>query len=326
MRPRKTDRHLPPCVFHRHGAYYLVRRGKWTRLAADLPEALKEYARLHAQPSGGMAALIEGAMPGILAGKTAQTVAQYNVASRRLQEIFAEFAPHQVTPRDVMQLRRHFADSPATANRTISVLRQVMDYALEQELIDANPCVGIKRVPQQARTRRIERSEYDAIQAHADPLLSVVMDLCYLTGQRIGDVLKIRRADLRDDGIYVEQQKTKARVLVAWNPDLRAAVETAKGMWGAAAGLYLLRGLNFQPPTYVMIWKRWGKACAAAGVADATIHDLRAMSGTEAEAQGIDAQRLLGHTDGKMTRRYLRDKTLPLVEGPRRRPKNEKSA
>ena len=59
MRPRKTDRHLPPCVYLRHGAYYLVRRGKWTRLAADLPEALKEYARLHAQPSGGMAALID---------------------------------------------------------------------------------------------------------------------------------------------------------------------------------------------------------------------------------------------------------------------------
>ena len=76
MRPRKTDRHLPPCVYLRHGAYYLVRRGKWTRLAADLPEALKEYARLHAQPSGGMAALIEGAMPGILAGKAAQTVTE----------------------------------------------------------------------------------------------------------------------------------------------------------------------------------------------------------------------------------------------------------
>ena len=58
MRPRKTDRHLPPCVYLRHGAYYLVRRGKWTRLAADLPDALKEYARLHAQPSCGMAALI----------------------------------------------------------------------------------------------------------------------------------------------------------------------------------------------------------------------------------------------------------------------------
>lgn len=319
MRPRKTDRHLPPCVFHRHGAYYLVRRGKWTRLAADLPEALREYARLHAQPSDGMAALIEDAMPLILAGKAAQTVAQYNVAARRLQSIFAEYAPHQVTARDVMQLRRHFADSPATANRTISVLRQVMDYALEQELIDANPCVGIKRVAQQARTRRIERSEFDAIQSQAGDLLSVVMDLCYLTGQRIGDVLKIRRADLREEGIYVEQEKTGVRLVVAWTTELRAAVEQAKGLWGATPGLYLLRGRNFQPPTYPQIWKQWRKACAAAGVVGATIHDLRAMSGTEAEAQGHDPQRLLGHTDGKMTRRYLRDKTVSVVEGPSRK-------
>lgn len=68
------------------------------------------------------------------------------------------------------------------------------------------------------------------------------------------------------------------------------------------------------------------RMCPHCGQSNGTIHDLRAMSGTEAEAQGIDAQRLLGHADGKMTRRYLRDKTVPVVEGPRRRTKNEKSA
>lgn len=316
MRPRKTDRHLPPCVYHRHGAYWLVKRGKWTRLAAELPAALLEYARLHAQPSGGMAALIEEAMPHILKGKAAQTIAQYQVAARRLQEIFAEYAPHQVTARDVMQLRRHYADSYAVANRTVGVLRQVMDYALEQELIDTNPCVGIKRIPQQTRTRRIERTEFDAIKAQAGDLLAVVMDLCYLTGQRIGDVLKIKRADLRDDGIFVQQQKTGARLLVAWTPELHAAVERAKAMWGTTPGLYLLRGREFRPPTYTQIWKQWRKACDDANIADANIHDLRAMSGTEAEAQGHNPQALLGHTDQKMTRRYLRDKTVPVVAGP----------
>lgn len=316
MRPRKTDKHLPPCVYHRHGAYWLVKRGKWTRLAAELPEALREYARLHSQKRGGMAALIEEAMPQIIKGKADQTVAQYMVAARRLQEIFAEFAPDQVTPRDVVQLRRHYAESYAVANRTMSILRQVMDYALEQDLIESNPCIGIKRIPQQTRTRRIERTEYDAIKAQATPLLAVVMDLCYLTGQRIGDVLKIKRADLRDDGIYIEQQKTKARLVVAWTPELRDAVEQAKGLWGSTPGLYLLRGREFQPPTYPQIWKQWRKACDDAKVADANIHDLRAMSGTEAEAQGHDPQKLLGHADRKMTKRYLRDKTVSIVEGP----------
>lgn len=56
MRPRKQQRHLPSCVFHRHGTHYLVKRGKWTRLAADLPAALAEYARLQGQVTGGMGA------------------------------------------------------------------------------------------------------------------------------------------------------------------------------------------------------------------------------------------------------------------------------
>lgn len=35
---------------------------------------------------------------------------------------------------------------------------------------------------------------------------------------------------------------------------------------------------------------------AEVGVVDANIHDLRAMSGTEAERQGLDPQKPLSHT------------------------------
>lgn len=317
MRPRKHNRNLPPCVYLRHGAYYFVKAGKWTRLGTELPSALTEYARLHQQPKGGMSALIEEALPHILKGKADATVKQYKVAARKLQEILAEFAPTQVTPRDVAQIRRSMSDTYAVANRTITVLRLVFDYALEEQLVEANPCVGIKRLAQHARTRRILPIEYQAIRAKAKPLLQVIMDLCYLTGQRIGDVLTIKRADLKDEGIYIEQQKTGARLMVAWTPELRAVVDQAKALHGGVAGMtYLLKGVNKQAPTYHMIWKQWTKACEAAGVEDANLHDLRAMSGTEAEAQGHDPQALLGHTDRKMTRRYLRDRTVPVVEGP----------
>ena len=49
-RPRKKDRHLPACVFQRHGAIWYVKRGKWTRLGptSDLAGALAEYARIQA--------------------------------------------------------------------------------------------------------------------------------------------------------------------------------------------------------------------------------------------------------------------------------------
>jgi len=40
MRPRKTDPHLPPRVYRRHGRYYYVVNGKWHPLSRDLDESL----------------------------------------------------------------------------------------------------------------------------------------------------------------------------------------------------------------------------------------------------------------------------------------------
>lgn len=39
-----------------------------------------------------------------------------------------------------------------------------------------------------------------------------------------------------------------------------------------------------------------------------TEHDIRAKSGTDADASGLNAQMLLGHVDAATTRRYIRHK------------------
>ncbi len=41
-------RTLPRWMHEKHGAYYLVRKNKWHRLAGNLHDALVEYARLTA--------------------------------------------------------------------------------------------------------------------------------------------------------------------------------------------------------------------------------------------------------------------------------------
>jgi integrase len=316
-RPRKRDRHLPACVYLRHGAYWYVKRGKWTRLGVELDESLAEYARLMAaKGGGGMADLIDEALPTLVAGRAPATVKLYTLAARKLQQIMLEFSPHQVQPRDVAALRRGLASTPAMANRCISFLRMVFDYALEQQIVEANPCIGAKRNREQKRTRRITAQEYGAIRSHASARLRIVMDLCFLTGQRIGDVLAISRADLLDDGIHFRQQKTDAELVVAWTPELRATVETAKAAHGRVASLWLIKGVGSKPQAYRPIWRDWQAACKAAGVAGATIHDLRAMSGTEAKRQGHDPRALLGHTTERMTQQYLRDRDLPVVQGP----------
>ena len=319
-RPRKHNRDLPPCVYLRHGAFYLVQRGKWRRLGADRATALREWARIVGQASGSMPAFIDENLSRILRHKktgrplAADTQRQYRACAAILREMLANLSPHDITARDVKDLRRGLQDTPGVANRCMTVLKLLLDVAVEDELIAANPVVGVDRIKMPPRTRRITPAEYASIRAHADPLLRAVMHLCYATGQRVMDVANIRSEHVTDEGVYFEQRKTGSQLIVAWTPELKAAVAEARALKPNALRPPFVFG--FAAPTYAMIHKRWVKACRAARIEGATIHDLRAMAATDAQAQGIDAQALLGHTDAQTTRIYLRDKVVPVVPGP----------
>ena len=62
---------------------------------------------------------------------------------------------------------------------------------------------------------------HKAIRDAAGPRLQVIIDFAYFTGQRISDVLKIRRTDLTDSGTTFAQSKTGTKLTVAWSDGLR---------------------------------------------------------------------------------------------------------
>lgn len=316
MRPRKKDRHLPPCVYPRHGAYWLVKRGKWSRLGATLEEALTEYARLHSEPKGGLDKFVDEALTAHRSSIAPATWKQYQHAAGKIKHAFAEFAPEQVKPKHVAMFKRSLVDTPGVANHCLAVLRVVFNYLLEQQLVESNPAFEVKRYQQAPRERLLSREEFDKIHAAAVPRLQCMMDLMYLTGQRLMDVVGIKQADLGAEGVAFRQAKTGARLIVRWTPELRAVVDRAKALQGNARSLTLFRGRRGTPPGYRSVRMQWVAACTAAGVQDAQARDLRAMSATDAEAQGANATRLLGHATPTTTRRYLRSKVVPIVDGP----------
>lgn len=317
MRQRKRDRHLPPCVYQHHGAYWLVKRNRWTRLGTSLPEALAEYGRQIRPPqAGSMATLIHDALDAKRPKLAKNTWAQYQVVARKLASILAEFNPHDVLPRHLAEIRQAMQDTPNMANRLLSVARLVFDYALERGLVDSNPATGIKRLEEAQRKAMPTDDEVNAIRAKSPPRLQVIIDLLVLTGQRVGDVLALRRSDLTDEGIAFTQQKTGARIIVLWSPELRAAVERAKALHGNIRALTLLHNRRGKPPDYRTTYQQWQLACERAGVSDAHLHDLRAYALTRAQQEGLDPTALAGHTSAAMTKRYLRAKEIPLVSGP----------
>ena len=320
VRPRKKDTHLPPCVYLRNGGYFLVKKGKWVLLGRDLQSALAEYGRRFDGPAGEMSKLIDDAMTHILTTVGKNTGAQYTVASRKLKHMLAEFSPRQVRGKHLMRVQRLLADTPNMSNRVLTVARRVFDYAVGEELLDDNPAIGIGRLPEAKRERLISTDEFQAIYANGSPRLQCMMDVWYHSGQRVMDVVNIHLKDLTEEGIYFRQEKTGARLLVKWTPELRAAVDRAKALTGNVRWPSLFtvaRGkTRGAAPSYGTVGDQWTAACKAAGVDDAQLRDLRAMSGTAAEAQGMNPTALLGHTSPRMTARYLRSKKVPVVEGP----------
>lgn len=208
MRPRKTQRNLPPCVYQKHGAYWYVKDGKWTRLAPDLPSALLRYAALAAPKDSGMASLIETAHIEIVRNVKPNTASQYDQCRRVLKDMLVDFAPDQVRGADVAQVKAAYVDRPNMGNRILSYLRLVFSYGVERGIVESNPCIGIKRHAEAKRRRYLSDAEFQAIYRAASESLQPIMMVAYLAGQRIGDILKIRLADVSADGIYFEQEKT----------------------------------------------------------------------------------------------------------------------
>ena len=246
-------------------------------------------------PVDGLPALIDEAMPILTRAVANSTRKQYEYCAVQLKEAFADFYPSQVKHGDVVDMLDQYGDRQALANRMLTVLKLVFQWALDRGKVDANPCVSVKRYVQKPRDRLISPAEYTAIYRACPPWLQCVMDLCYLTGQRIGDVLKIEHSHLQEVGIYFEQQKTGKRLVVAWTQELRAVVDRAASLLGPSVqGRYLIAGRAGNLRAHSNVWRVFKDACIQAEVPDVTLHDLRAMAGTDAGITGHRSQRITG--------------------------------
>lgn len=316
-RPRKHGTTLPPYLYLRRGRYSLERPGTpAVGLGGDLVKALTEYSGRCAPAQEGMPALLESAFPFITAKVRRRTKKNYRTQINKLKRVFASIRPEQIRARHIAMLKLDMVETPNVFNQMLSVLRLTFAHAVEHQLLDDNPAISIKRYPEHERERLISIPEYKRISEHADPTMQCLMALLYLTGQRVNDVITMRLSQFTPAGIAFRQEKTDAKLVVAWSAELEQVVARAKELHGEVTSLSLLLNAHRKPLTAGVAQTRWNRACAAACVLDAQMRDLRAMSGTAAQAAGLDPTALLGHTSSRTTERYLRAKKTPLVSGP----------
>jgi integrase len=307
-RRRRHDLGLPPLMYRKRGRYYYGREG--TALGSDFPQALRKYAETHGgkPASGTFADAATRYEREKLAGKARKTQAEYGRQLATLVKVFGRMPLETIKPQHVRQyLDRR--GKPIAAAREKAVLSLVFNFARGVGLTEAaNPCAGIK-AETAGRDRYVTDAELADALARADLELAGFLELCYLTGQRPGDVLRMRRQDVQDGLLWVQQGKNGAKVRIAVVGPLDALLTRLVAY--PVASVYFVRDARGQAFTLAAMQKRF-RALGCGW----QIRDLRAKAASDS-ATVRDAQRLLGHSAATTTDGYIRaragEKVMPIM-------------
>ena len=223
----------------------------------------------------------------------------------------------ELTRSDIKAWHQGMSATPYEANRALAYCSRMLSLAAtDWELREGNPCVGVKRFPEQARERFFTDDEFAKIgaalsMAEAEdseaPGFILLIRLLATTGMRLGEALALTwsNVDLPGRVIRLPAAKTKggARAvhLGAAAAAILAALEDREG--------HVICGRDLKKPFPVSTAeKAWRRLRERAGIPDGRLHDLRHTAGTVAALTGANAfavRDLLGHRTLAMTGRYV---------------------
>jgi integrase len=197
--------------------------------------------------------------------------------------------------------------SPSRVNRELSVLRHMLNKAVQWEKLEVSPFAKGESLflkENNERIRYLTTEEAETLLGACPPHLKPIVETALNTGMRKGEILSLKWRQVRDGWIYLEETKSGRGRPVPLNAaqvevfrELRAQVQLKSPyVFGDAQG---------QP--FGNVQKSFDTACWRAGIVDFRFHDLRHTCASWLVMAGADlvaVQKQLGHSSIKTTMRY----------------------
>lgn len=219
------------------------------------------------------------------------------------------------------------SDRPTSRARAYSLLKAIMNTAVSDDLIAANPCRirGGSSTPREREIHPASIDELRVIVEHLPERFRALVLICAWCALRQGEVLELRRGDvdLVRGTLRVERALTwvggkpvvgtpksaAGTRTVAVPPHIQPALqEHLREFTGSGPRALLFPGgdgeSHLQPSTF---YKSWRVAREAAGRDDLRLHDLRHTGATMAAMAGAtlaELQQRLGHSSVNAALRY----------------------
>ncbi|MGP4058989.1 tyrosine-type recombinase/integrase [Mycobacterium sp. 4D054] len=233
-----------------------------------------------------------------------------------------------IKPKDVREwYAGTLTDRPTLRSHAYSLLRTIMGSAVNDELIDANPCriTGAGRAKRVHKIRPASVEELATVTAAMPERLQLMVTLASWCALRFGETVELRRSDidLSDEVIRIRRAavrtnggtfdvttpKSDAGVRdVAIPPHIIPQIEhhLSKFVGSKRDSLIFANetGGHLQPST---LYRHWYRARDAAGRSDLRWHDLRHSGAVLAAATGASLAELmarLGHSTPQAAMRY----------------------
>lgn len=164
---------------------------------------------------------------------------QTQTAYRKVIERFviAEKVGHrlvrEMTRQHVLAIVARRAETPGAANDLLKKIRILIHFAIDNGWRTDDPTVRIKKFASSEihtwtddEIARFERTWKIGTRER------LAFALLLYTGQRVSDVAKMAWSDVSEDGIWVVQQKTKAKLCVPIHPELERILLSSRGREG----------------------------------------------------------------------------------------------
>jgi integrase len=312
-----TRRDLPAHITRLQGVLYFRRRGWRTRRlvtqfpeGAPIPEALyaERLAILNtkeALPVGtGWPALVDSYKRSSRYTKLKpRTRADYDKVLAFLADRLGPLDPALMQRKDVHRLHEANRDTMRFANYCVQVLRVLFDHAMNIGLRADNPAKGLALFKSERPARRPwPPALVAAFREAADPRARLIFELCLGTGQRIGDVLKMRWNLIHDGGIDIVQGKTDTQL---WVPFTRSLAAVLADM--PRRGLTIIADDDGRPLTYFQAAWAVLQVRKRIGAEAYDIHSLRYTAAAELVEVGCSDElvaAVTGHKTASMVAKY----------------------
>jgi integrase len=208
----------------------------------------------------------------------------------RLQASGGERPVSAMTRRDIYSLLDQMSSTPVAANLMLTVLRTLLEFGVPRGYRDDNPAIGIKKLKiEDSGHSPWPEQGYVYVMEHAPTHLRRLAFLGRATGQRVSDLVKMRPADLADDGINVRIGKLRDKPHFV---PLTAAQMMEIRSWGVRDLEFFISiqgsGKRYTTNALNKSWNKWRGEAAPIRDLKMTIHGLRATAIHDRRSTGTE--------------------------------------